>query len=113
MSMKIKNCIVCGNEFESTYGREICSEQCKIIRKKEHDIKGNMRRKMGISGQLESKICPECGKEFEALNRKYCNTKCSNEARSKNRKQISTEFYIQNKESVIKRIKANKESNQK
>lgn len=32
--MKITNCSVCGRKFESHYGKEVCSDECFLIRKK-------------------------------------------------------------------------------
>lgn len=89
---KIKNCLVCGKEFESTYGREICSDECRKIRKKEQDSKGNYRRRKGISGIPEIIVCAHCGQKFEGLNRKYCPS-CSGIARTHSQREIYKEWY--------------------
>jgi predicted nucleic acid-binding Zn ribbon protein len=108
--MRIKKCTVCGNEFLSKNGKEVCSIECSLERKRLQDKKGNERRRMGISGQLMDLVCLECGKTFTGLNRKYCSEKCSNEARSKERKHIFSAYYTQNRDAVIKRIIDNRES---
>ena len=100
---KIKNCLVCGKEFESSYGREICSDECKKVRKKEQDNKGNYRRKTGISGVPEMIVCARCGQRFEGLNRRYCPS-CSDAARIQSQRAFYKEWYAQKKESKQRRI---------
>ena len=36
---RIRKCTVCGQEFLSANGVEVCSEQCRIERKREQDRK--------------------------------------------------------------------------
>lgn len=95
--MRIKNCIICGNKFESRYGKEVCSDDCFLERKKIAEKKSNERRYAGISGTPEIKTCPICNKKFEALNRKYCSEKCSDLARAIKRKELFSEWYADEK----------------
>lgn len=75
--MKIRVCTICGAEFESRNGNQVCSEPCRLERKRLQDAKGNKRRKEGTSNSLEVKQCPICGKDFDALpNRIYCSKEC-------------------------------------
>lgn len=75
--MKIRICTICGTEFESRNGKQVCSESCRLERKKLQDAKGNQRRREGLSNILEIMRCPMCGKSFEACpNRVYCSKEC-------------------------------------
>lgn len=96
--MKIKNCVICQKEFESHYGTEVCSDECKLERKRLQDKKGNDKRYSGKSKELENIICKRCGKSFLGLGRRYCE-KCSATARKESQKQISQAWYAENKKS--------------
>lgn len=92
--MKIRRCVICGKEFESRNGKLVCSEECKLERKRQQDRKGNYRRYNGLSNVPEEKICPVCGEKFEALNNvKYCSLSCSETARRKMQKENFQEYY--------------------
>lgn len=70
--MKIKKCTVCGQEFVSYNGREVCSDECFQKRKHEMEREANYRRRKGLSCTPITYTCPVCGKEFEGLREKYC-----------------------------------------
>lgn len=102
---KIKKCSVCGKEFLSKYGAEICSEECKQIRKKEQDRKGNLRRYSGESSVPFEKVCPECGKEFETLRNVYCSKECAGKARKRNVKEENVRYYKEHRDEIIRKAK--------
>lgn len=83
MIMKIKKCTVCGQEFESYNGREVCSDECFQKRKHEMEREANYRRRKGLSCTPITYTCPECGKEFEGLREKYCSDECRKIARER------------------------------
>jgi predicted nucleic acid-binding Zn ribbon protein len=93
IKMGIKNCTVCGCEFESHYGKEVCSDKCFLERKQLHDAIGNKRRYSGTAKEPISKTCPWCGNNFEGLNRRYCSPECSESARKQRRKELFDEYY--------------------
>lgn len=101
----MKNCRICGQLFEAHYGKEVCSEECAKARKDEQNKEGNYRRYHGLSNEPYVKICPVCGKEFEGLNQTYCSIECSNEGRKKIRKEVSDEYYQDNKKDILDKIK--------
>lgn len=109
--MKIRICTICGAEFESRNGNQVCSDSCRLERKRLQDAKGNQRRKKGISNSLETKQCPICGKSFEALpNRIYCSQKCYWESKEKADKE-NYKIYYSNPEwrrNHIEKVKSNK-----
>ena len=109
--MKIRVCTICGTEFESRNGNQVCSEVCRLERKKIQDMKGNRRRREGISNSPETIKCPICGKNFEALpNRIYCSKECYLESKRKMDKE-NFEIYYSNPEwrrSHIEKVKSNK-----
>jgi len=98
---------MCGKQFPSRYGKEVCSEQCFIVRKRLSDQKGNEKRKQGLSGQLDEKICPECGNSFEGLIRKYC-PECSDQVRINTRKKLFKEYYLNNRVKIIQKVIQNR-----
>ena len=87
--MKIKKCTICGKEFESYNGMEVCSKTCAMERKHRNDVEGNKRRRLGISGEDKILICKNCGRPYYGLNSRYCSEKCRNEAH----KRIQSENY--------------------
>jgi len=91
--MKIKECTVCGQKFESRYGKEVCSDECFVKRKQKQDAEGNERRRTGRSGEPITKTCPWCGSEFEGLKRKYCSPECSEAARKQRKEELFDEYY--------------------
>ena len=65
-------------------GIEVCSDECRLERKRQQDIKSNERRKNGQSNEPITYTCPICGKEFEGIAQKYCSKKCREIGRKKN-----------------------------
>lgn len=41
---RIRDCVICGKRFTSYHGINVCSEQCKIEKKKRQDENSNKRR---------------------------------------------------------------------
>jgi len=76
-----KKCTICGKEFESRYGTEVCSEVCRAERKRINDTKSNARRRAHESDIPVIKNCPICGKQFETIRNKYCSKECAETAR--------------------------------
>lgn len=95
--MKVRKCTICGKEFMSYNGMEVCSESCRIERKRRQDYEGNLRRRQGISGQNKKLVCPVCGKEFLGLREKYCCRECSMRAREAQVKKNNKFYYVQAK----------------
>lgn len=79
--MKIRKCTICGQEFESYNGREVCSDKCLMERKKKYEKVSNYRRYHGLSCEPMHYTCQICGKEFEGLREKYCSDECREIAR--------------------------------
>lgn len=79
--MKIRKCTVCGQEFESHNGKEVCSDKCFAERKKKYDKTSNYRRYHGLSCVPIHYVCKNCGKDFEGLRQKYCSEACRETAR--------------------------------
>lgn len=109
--MRMRNCKICGTLFESHNGKEVCSNTCAIERKKEQDQRGNYKRYHGLSGQLETKVCPICKKKFEGLRNKYCSENCSKIAQKIARKENFQNYYMSNREKQIAIVKMNKTLN--
>lgn len=82
---KMKKCTICGKNFLSRNGVEVCSAACATERKRRQDAAGNERRRLQLSNQKTSRICPVCGKTFMSVYREY---------------------YVQNRDTVIQRVKA-------
>ncbi len=111
--MKIKKCTICGTEFESHNGNQVCSENCRLERKKLQDAKANQRRKNGISNSFETKQCPICRKTFEALpNRIYCSKECYFKSKQKMDKENFKIYYsdYEWKRRHIEKVKSNKKN---
>ncbi len=64
---RIRNCVICGKEFTSYRGTNVCSEQCKIEKKKRQDENSNKRRYSKESNTPIIKICPICGESLKHL----------------------------------------------
>mgnify|MGYP004473375029 CR=1 FL=1 len=88
-----KKCTICGALFESHHGIEVCSESCRLERKRISDIKSNARRKNHESDIPILKKCPVCGKEFETFRNKYCSKECTEIVRKKNLRLYSKYYY--------------------
>jgi len=91
--MKLKKCTICGTEFMSSYGREVCGDNCFAERQKQYYTDTALRRKNGIAGKPRILKCLYCEKNFEGLGRKYCTDECSNTARQIQRNKIAKEYY--------------------
>jgi hypothetical protein len=91
--MRIKKCTVCGVEFLSTRGIEVCGDSCFAERKKKYYAETATRRKAGTVGNPIISKCLYCGKAFNGLGRKYCTDECSNNARQIQRNKIFKEHY--------------------
>ena len=101
---RIRKCTICGCEFLSYHGIEVCSDQCRIERKHRQDEKGNIRRKKHMSNSPYKKVCPICGAYFESLNNKYCSQECSNTARINSTKINSRIYYLSHTEFVKNKV---------
>lgn len=106
--MKIRKCTICGDDFESRNGIEVCSEYCKKIRKNEQDRKSNYRRKMGLSNTPISRICPICGEKFEGLREIYCSAKCRGVGIKNKRIENFKRYYEENRKEIIEKVKERK-----
>ena len=103
---KMKKCTICGKSFLSCNGVEVCSAACATERKRRQDTAGNERRRLQLSNQKTSRICPACGKTFMSLRWKYCCPECAGIARRKNLAIYNREYYTQNRNAVIQLVKA-------
>mgnify|MGYP002109404139 FL=1 len=102
---KIKKCTICGKNFLSCKGVEVCSAACAAERKRRQNTAGNERRRLQLSNQKTSRICPVCGKTFMSVRWKYCCPECAGIARRKNLAENNREYYVQNRDTVIQRVK--------
>ena len=103
---KMKKCTICGKNFLSRNGVEVCSVACAAERKHRQNTAGNERRRAQLSNQKTSRICPVCGKTFMSVRWKYCCSECAGIARRKNLAIYNREYYAQNRDTVIQRVKA-------
>ena len=92
--------------FLSRNGVEVCSVACAAERKHRQNTAGNERRRAQLSNQKTSRICPVCGKTFMSVRWKYCCSECAGIARRKNLAIYNREYYAQNRDTVIQRVKA-------
>lgn len=69
----MKNCINCGNEITSKWGKTFCSRSCSTS----YNNKG-VRRNGKDPGN-----CAYCGEKKASASRKYCSSKCAGDARRK------------------------------
>lgn len=96
--MKLKKCTVCGKDFISERGIEVCSKECRAERKHRQDVESNRRRYSKESGEPKNYICKYCGKEFEGIARRYCSKECREMARKLQIKENNKIYYNENKE---------------
>ena len=81
---KMKKCTICGKNFLSRNGVEVCSVACAAERKHRQNTAGNERRRARLSNQKTSRICPTCGKTFMSVRWKYCCSDCAGIGRRNN-----------------------------
>lgn len=82
----------------SERGIEVCSEECRMERKKRNDKNSNERRKKGESNIPITYTCLVCGKEFEGLAQRYCSDTCREKARKEQVKENNRIHYEKVKE---------------
>lgn len=100
---KIKKCTVCGREFLSERGIEVCSEECRAERKHKQDVESNYRRYNKQSNELKIYTCQYCGTQFEGLARRYCSEACQEAARKEQVKENNKLYYNDKKSTKIKK----------
>lgn len=74
--MKIRKCTVCGREFESHNGREVCSESCFLERKRKWEKETRKRKKCNQLNDPITYTCAICGRQFDGMRQKYCSDEC-------------------------------------
>lgn len=94
---RIRKCSICGREFLSVNGVQVCSEECRQERKKRQDSFVNFRRYNKLSNTPIDKICPVCGNNFQGLREIYCSPECSRRARERAVKENSKQYYQDHK----------------
>lgn len=90
---KLKKCTVCGREFLSERGIEVCSEECRAERKHRQNVESNYRRYNKKSNELKVYTCQYCGEQFEGLARRYCSETCREAARKEQVKEYNKLYY--------------------
>lgn len=95
---RIRKCTICGRQFLSVNGIEVCSEECRQERKKRQDREGNFRRYNKLSNTPIDKTCPTCGKSFQGLRKVYCSPECSQKAKRRALKENSKQYYETHKD---------------
>lgn len=100
---RIRICTVCGAEFTSRNGKEVCSESCGLERKKEQNRKGNKRRYAKESNTPFDRVCPICGRKFESVRSIYYPEECAKIARKRQVKENSDEYYKEHREEILKK----------
>lgn len=103
--MRLKNCTVCGREFKSYRGIEVCSDACKKERQRMQWTEANDRRKRGISQIPKTKTCPECGGVFETFRKIYCCKECAEKAKNKYMYGYNREYYEENRDELLAKAK--------
>lgn len=92
----LKVCEICGKEFEAFHNKKCCSPECskqkarlycaqyqKTHREKISAYQRKYRAKVRKPKEKVLKVCPICGKEFEALhNKKYCSPECRHKSKN-------------------------------
>lgn len=70
----VVRCAYCGDEMPNAYGRRYCSQRCA------NDA--YMARRRDRQKEQRSKVCPVCGKHFEAERKSavYCSRACKQKA---------------------------------
>jgi endogenous inhibitor of DNA gyrase (YacG/DUF329 family) len=70
----LRKCTVCGEKFDSYNQKKVCSDACKLARKKKADAR--CRHGLGFIGS--TKDCPQCGKKFvvTGASQIYCSPRC-------------------------------------
>ena len=74
--LKENSCCVCGIVFISLGSKKLCSEECRVERKRLMQLERRNR-----APKTEKRVCLECGKEFNAslgrLYHVYCSRDCN------------------------------------
>lgn len=91
--MKIKKCTVCGKEFESHSGIEVCSEKCFVERRRKWEKMSNDRRREERLNDPITYTCKNCGKQFDGMRQKYCSEECKKIARKNHVKENNRVHY--------------------
>jgi len=78
-------CKICGKEFEPKQSnmaqQKYCSNECRVIVRKEHEKMQNEKNKAKIAARDRTKRCPICNQDFWAVkNEKYCSEECRHKA---------------------------------
>ena len=73
-----KKCIICGREFETTRPvQKCCSAECLRKRKVQNMERWRREHSPIYPVKYSIRICPNCGKEFEAYGKKvFCSSNC-------------------------------------
>ena len=94
----IKNCKVCGKEFDAHRTARYCSPECKsewttarrrVMRRARYAanperFRAYARKKYQAQREPLIRICGICGEEFDARgSQKYCSDKCARKAQSR------------------------------
>lgn len=108
---RIRKCSICGTEFLSCNGVEVCSEECRMERKRRQNMQGNERRYTRESNVPFERECPVCGKKFETIRNVYCSEACAAKAKKKQVKEMSDLYYKENRDKILKKAKKKEEGN--
>lgn len=77
----------------SERGVEVCSEKCRLERKRIQDKESDYRRYHKESNTPKIYTCRYCGKEFEGLAHRYCSDTCRELARKEQVKENNKLYY--------------------
>jgi Mor family transcriptional regulator/predicted nucleic acid-binding Zn ribbon protein len=84
---KYKTCVVCGNEFWSSYPKKTCCDECRHINAsnaaKGRNLKhgGSQARYQRIAREMKKQVCEECGTTDVRLDVHHIDhNKCNNNA---------------------------------
>lgn len=88
-----KKCVICGREFNSHNGIEVCSDACRKERRHRDERNANIRRRQKISNTPIIYTCKICGNRFEGMRQKYCSDECRIIARKKQLAEYGRLYY--------------------
>lgn len=96
----LKNCALCGKEFEATSARKYCSKECKKEKLRELARQYSRQR---YRLKLQTKKCLICGKSFKGYKKnKYCSRLCANEAKRRHSRLYWIKYHRINRKDRIK-----------